>query len=81
MKSDVQTMDGGGPRLVHDAKVSRYGLVLLLSIFVVINAVHAQELYKYRGADGEWIYSDRPPEDGEAAEKRDLKSTRSKPRF
>ncbi len=24
----------------------------------------AQSLYKYRGTDGEWIYSDRPPDDG-----------------
>ena len=31
-----------------------------------------QSLYKYRGADGEWIYSDRPPDDGDAAEVRDL---------
>ncbi len=53
MKSDAQTMDGDGLQLVHDAKVIRYGLVLLLSIFVVINAARAQELHKYRGAEGE----------------------------
>lgn len=79
MKSDAQIMDGGGPQLVHDAKMTRYGLVLLLSIFVVINAARAQELYKYRGADGEWIYSDRAPEDGGVVEKRELKPTGSKP--
>jgi hypothetical protein len=32
----------------------------------------AQSLYKYRGYDGEWIYSDRPPDDGEVAEVRKL---------
>jgi hypothetical protein len=79
MKSDAQTMDGDGLQLVHDAKVIRYGLVLLLSILVVINAAHAQELHKYRGADGEWIYSDRPPADGQAAEKRTLQRSNSKP--
>jgi hypothetical protein len=72
-------MDGDGQQLGHDAKVIRYGLELLLSIFVVINAAHAQELHKYRGADGDWIYSDRPAEDGEAAEKRTLQRSNSKP--
>ena len=33
----------------------------------------AQALYKYRGDDGEWIYADRPPDDGKAvAEVRSL---------
>jgi hypothetical protein len=81
MKFDAQTMDGDGLQLVHDTKVIGSGLALLLSIFIVFNAAHAQQLYKYRGADGEWIYSDRPPEDGEVVERRVLKSTRSKPEF
>ena len=46
--------------------------LFLALIFAV--AVSAQTLYKYRGADGEWIYSDRPPDDGEAEETRDLES-------
>ena len=33
-----------------------------------------QSLYKYRGDNGEWIYTDRPPVSGEAAEVRTLKS-------
>ena len=32
----------------------------------------AQTLYKYRGDDGEWIYSDRAPPDGSDAEERFL---------
>ena len=32
----------------------------------------AQTLYKYRGENGEWIYTDRPPEDDSAAEVRNL---------
>ncbi|MDH3586681.1 MAG: DUF4124 domain-containing protein, partial [Gammaproteobacteria bacterium] len=46
---------------------------------VVCSAASAQALYKYRGDDGEWIYSDRPPDDGQAiAEIRSL--TPSSPR-
>ena len=32
----------------------------------------AQELYKYRGENGEWIYSDRPPVDDRSVEIRQL---------
>ena len=32
----------------------------------------AQTLYRYKGEEGEWIYSDRPPEDGEIEEVREL---------
>ena len=46
--------------------------LFLLLIFAV--TASAQTLYKYRGADGEWIYSDRPPDDGGAEETRDLES-------
>ncbi len=35
-------------------------------------AAAAQTLYKYRGDNGEWIYSDRPPPDGEVDETRKL---------
>jgi len=31
-------------------------------------------LYKYRGEDGEWIYADRPPDDGSMAEVRALET-------
>ena len=37
----------------------------------------AQELYKYRGEDGEWIYSDRPPDDEQTVEIRQLNKTTS----
>jgi len=33
-----------------------------------------QSLYKYRGENGEWIYSDRPPDDNRAVEVRQLES-------
>lgn len=44
------------------------GLLLLLAAGLTCGAATAQTLYKYRGADGEWIYADRPPADGTDAE-------------
>lgn len=38
-------------------------------------AIQAQALYKYRGDNGEWIFSDRPPPDGSSAEVRELESS------
>lgn len=46
------------------------GLALLL---VVANGSLAQELYKYRGENGEWIYSDRAPADAAVVERRELR--------
>jgi len=44
-----------------------------IAAFVFYGLAAAQELYKYRGENGEWIYSDRPPDDGQAvAEVRSL---------
>lgn len=43
--------------------------LLLLGVF---STAAAQSLYKYQGPDGEWIYTDRPPEGGIAAEVRQL---------
>lgn len=45
-----------------------------LGVLIFVFAASAQTLYKYRGPDGEWIYSDRPPDDREAEETRDLES-------
>ena len=49
-------------------------ITLLLGLMVLAFAfdAFAQSLYKYRGENGEWIYSDRPPDDGEVSETRDL---------
>lgn len=54
-------------------------LALLTLALTISGAGLAQALYKYRGADGEWIYSDRPPDDGEAAEVRALSKGITKP--
>lgn len=59
---------------------TRYGLTLFALLGCVLASVaSAQALYKYRGDDGEWIYSDRPPDDGKTvAEVRSLTPTSPK---
>ncbi len=56
---------------------SRRTLTLLALLgCLASSAASAQALYKYRGDDGEWIYSDRPPDDGKTiAEVRSLTPT------
>lgn len=41
----------------------------------------AQSLYKYRGEDGEWIYTDRRPNDNQNIEIRALESSFIQPKF
>lgn len=43
-------------------------ILSLIAATLLYGSVFAETLYKYRGADGEWIYSDRPPADGSDAE-------------
>lgn len=40
----------------------------------------AQTLYKFRGENGEWIYADRPPDDGRKAETRQLQQRHVAPK-
>ena len=40
------------------------GKLVLAAMTLLALTVSAQTLYKYRGPDGEWIFSDRPPDDG-----------------
>ena len=75
MKSDVQVMAGGDPGLAPDgpSNLKRQSFWLALALLLSVGSIcSAQELYKYRGDDGEWIYSDRPPADGSIVERRDL---------
>ncbi len=45
-----------------------------MATLVISGIAGAQTLYKYRGENGEWIYSDRPPEDGSETETRSIRS-------
>ncbi|MGH8130665.1 MAG: peptidoglycan DD-metalloendopeptidase family protein [Steroidobacteraceae bacterium] len=57
--------------------IARFGLALIL--LAVSGVALAQTLYKYRGGDGEWIYSDRPPPADEAVEVRPLERGLGRP--
>ena len=52
----------------------RAAVIALLTIALAAPAA-AQTLYRYKGEEGEWIYSDRPPDDGEVEEVRELNRT------
>jgi murein DD-endopeptidase MepM/ murein hydrolase activator NlpD len=68
-------MAGNARRSVPDRGVvcGLPALVLALAFSLCVgDVVVAQELYKYRGENGEWIFSDRPPDDGQTVEVRDL---------
>ena len=49
----------------------------LIALLLLCGSAFAQTLYKYRGDDGEWIYSDRPPADGGDAETHSLAQRRA----
>lgn len=69
-------MAGSARRSVPDrgGRFLAAGLVLALTLSCSVAAM-AQALYKYRGENGEWIFSDRPPDDGQLAEIRELKGS------
>jgi len=73
MKYEEPMMVGAARRLVPDQLHTAWVCVLLASL-ALSGAAAAQALYKYRGENGEWIYADRPPEDGSMAEIRVLES-------
>lgn len=45
---------------------------LAIVLIAVAGAGHAQALYKYRGPDGEWVFTDRRPVEGDGLEVREL---------
>jgi murein DD-endopeptidase MepM/ murein hydrolase activator NlpD len=68
-------MKFGAPLTAGNAirSASRAGLVALLAAGLLVSVIaDAQSLYKYRGGDGEWMFSDRPPADARAVETRAL---------
>lgn len=55
----THTLPGG-----RSSRLSRALMCMLL--VALFGTAAAQPLYKYRGDNGEWIFSDRPPTDGKA---------------
>jgi hypothetical protein len=71
MKSGVLKQDGDERILVRRGN-NRWLIALILSALFVCGLASAQSLYKYRGANGEWIYADRPPAGETRVERRSV---------
>ncbi|HNP62529.1 MAG TPA: M23 family metallopeptidase [Woeseiaceae bacterium] len=56
-------------------------IVCCALLFVLSGEPGAATLYKYRGADGEWIYTDRKPADEQIVETRELEKSFLRPEF
>ena len=63
-------MKAGDERISVHSRDRRLPTLLLLVALLAWSIASAQTMYKYRGDDGEWIFSDRPPDDGQSAEVR-----------
>jgi len=63
--------------MVGDAQESAPEAILIALILAIAvgGMAEAQSMYKYRGPDGEWIYSDRPPDDERVVEIRQLEGS------
>lgn len=76
------TTAGGAPILVHSEIRRPWILIPILVLMLsVCGGAAAQTLYKYRGENGEWIYTDRPPVEGQKTERRKLQLSFVPPEF
>lgn len=73
MKYKEQKTVGVARRSAPDRFRAAY-VCALIACLAWSGATQGQALYKYRGDDGEWIYTDRPPSDGSVAEVRVLET-------
>jgi len=72
-------MKGGDEQTLVPRRATRFSTALLLIVALLVGGVvAAQTMYKYRGADGEWIFSDRPPAGDQTAETRSISSRESR---
>ena len=70
MRFDARRTAGGATRSVPERIAAA---VLVAAVLLLLApAAPAQALYKSRGENGEWIYSDRPPAHADVAEVRQL---------
>ncbi len=76
MNSGAPKKAGGESTLAHNAYIK---LALAAIAIFAAGFASGQSLYKYRGDNGEWIYTDRPPANGQAAEVRTIKSRSTRP--
>lgn len=72
MRSVAPPTAGSARRSADGVDSSNLALFGPLLAWMLAGSVEAQSLYKYRGPDGEWMFSDRPPPDEQPAEVREL---------
>ncbi len=79
MRFDEQTMAGNDQQsVISRSAAGRVAIFALAALMLVVSGVaSSQSMYKYRGDDGEWIYSDRPPDEEAMVEVRDLEVSNS----
>jgi murein DD-endopeptidase MepM/ murein hydrolase activator NlpD len=76
MKYDARKKVGYVRASAPDRSLALLALLAGIAALLITANTFAQALYKYKGENGEWIYSDRPPVDSEAvAEIRNLTPT------
>jgi murein DD-endopeptidase MepM/ murein hydrolase activator NlpD len=82
MKFAVRTTAGGAQTLGRSLILSAK-LILPLAILAIAGAnySYAQTMYKYRGENGEWTYTDRKPAEQQTVEVRVLETTFIDPEF
>jgi murein DD-endopeptidase MepM/ murein hydrolase activator NlpD len=82
MKFAAMTMVGGAWTLGPRPKIAAKQFLPLAAIALLcVDAADAQTMYKYRGDDGVWIYTDRKPVAAQSVEVRQLESTFVAPAF
>lgn len=76
MRFEGLTMAGSGSRsadaYTHRERSLHVQLAVAIFALIIAGAANSQSLYKYKDENGEWIYTDRAPDDARAAEVRDL---------
>ena len=76
MKSGVRKMAGSAHHSAPDRQLTwpLSALIVLAAAFFATTA-DAQELYKYQDENGDWIFADRPPDNGQEVESRELQKS------
>ncbi len=76
MKLDAQKTAGSASTSVScqntDSRPRASALLISATLLIVSGLGLAQTLYKFKGPDGEWVYTDRAPEEAASTETRDL---------
>lgn len=73
----------GGALTLGRSSVFATSLILPITVLALLSVsyAYAQTMYKYRGDNGEWIYTDRKPVETKKVEVRELEATFVKPEF